>query len=382
MSTQRRRLPVPDALRGVAALAVVLHHLLHNTVMEAPLRRILPAVIETVMTYGARGVQVFFVLSGFVITWSLQSTNMTRPAAASFALRRHIRLDGVYWLVIAASVVASALEAAAGLPGSGALPSPYVLVMNLLYLQNIVGAPALVGVAWTLCLEVQFYLLLLTILLLLRAVRRPEGPDVGRPALVPILWASGLCSLGVASVSDAQQWASEYWFYFAIGALVALAGQGRELLWAASLTTAMLAASALRADPESFANEVSAPVAGALAAAVLAVSRNGSRRLEQIASWRFLQYAGARSYSLYLVHLLVISVVLRLAYKVTGENEAAALAWLAVAALAVCGAAEALYRAVEVPSLRLGRRVRQEGPRALLYRPGTTRRATTGAPPA
>jgi len=70
-------------LRGVAALAVVLCHL----------RGPLGAVTE----YGWLGVQVFFVLSGFVMSQTLARYTVTPRFVGNFILRRSVRLDPVYW---------------------------------------------------------------------------------------------------------------------------------------------------------------------------------------------------------------------------------------------------------------------------------------------
>jgi peptidoglycan/LPS O-acetylase OafA/YrhL len=92
----------------------------------------------------------------------------------------------------------------------------------------------------------------------------------------------------------------------------------------------------------------------------------GVGRAGRLTTWLggpVMGYMGRTSYSLYLVHLPVLTVVLRAGYKLTGENRWAALLWLALAALCCFAAAHLLYVFVEAPSLKLvarfkpGRRV-------------------------
>ena len=73
-------------------------------------------------------------------------------------------------------------------------------------------------------------------------------------------------------------------------------------------------------------------------------------------------YLGRISYSLYLIHAPVLSVVLRAGYKLTGENPAAAVGWFVLAATACLGAAHLLHVLVEAPALRLAARWKS-GPR-------------------
>src|SRR5258708_2252152 len=62
-----------DALRGLAAMAVVFHHALYSPLVDA-LRRGVPDAILAICEFGFLGVHVFFVISGFVIAHSLRHT--------------------------------------------------------------------------------------------------------------------------------------------------------------------------------------------------------------------------------------------------------------------------------------------------------------------
>ncbi len=64
-----RRFLMVDALRGCAAVAVVLHHV-WNRNLSPDLNLLLPEPFETIVSGGYLGVPIFFVLSGFVIAHS------------------------------------------------------------------------------------------------------------------------------------------------------------------------------------------------------------------------------------------------------------------------------------------------------------------------
>ena len=98
---------------------------------------------------GYHGVDVFFVLSGFIIHFSAGGARGSRE----FLLKRFLRLYPVYWVVTALLLVAYALAPNAKMPRH---EDPFVV------LSSVVLWPCprhVVGVAWTLVYEVWFYLL-------------------------------------------------------------------------------------------------------------------------------------------------------------------------------------------------------------------------------
>ena len=70
------RLAFVDALRGIAALAVVLLHLYHYNLLPMTGYRF-PEPLHTIFDNGDLGVYVFFVISGFVIAQSLHGETVT-----------------------------------------------------------------------------------------------------------------------------------------------------------------------------------------------------------------------------------------------------------------------------------------------------------------
>lgn len=146
-----------DALRGIAALSVVLFHGNEGGHITE-LFGAMPFWLQFMLRHGNLGVAVFFVLSGFVIAHSLRNQQMTPVRVGRFMLRRSIRLDPPYWVAIALTIGFSALATIFIKDRPSQEFSPSQIVAHVFYLQDILGFDEINSVFWTLCLEVQFYL--------------------------------------------------------------------------------------------------------------------------------------------------------------------------------------------------------------------------------
>ena len=140
------RLGSLDALRGLAALAVVLFHYTTNLRLNYP--QFNPPIE---LPHGHFGVELFFVVSGFVIFMSLARVR----SVAEFAIARVGRLYPAYW---AAVLFTSAILSTGGLPDRALDWTSSIL--NLSMLQEFFGARHVDGVYWTLSRELVFYLLM------------------------------------------------------------------------------------------------------------------------------------------------------------------------------------------------------------------------------
>ncbi len=346
-----------DGLRGLAAVGVLCCHLLQCSVLGPTLEKVLPAPILFLCCYGSHGVQVFFVISGFVIAHSLRNVEPTGRAIGNFILRRQLRLDLPYWAALALVLASTAVEAVTPGLTPRTLPGAGNVIVNLLYLQNVVGATQIVGVAWTLCLEVQFYLVFI---LILAFSRRVAGQvTMGRVPLSAVALVGGLGLLSLLDQSAgvvAAPWFIPFWFYFAAGVLCYWHLRGRlhpAVFW--SFMGAFVAIP-VRTDWVSIATGFTT------ALVFFAVGRAG-----KLTTWLggpVWKYLGKTSYSFYLVHLPVLSIILRAGYKISGENQAAALGWFVAAAIASLGAGHLMWKYVETPSLRLSARLKLRQPPA------------------
>jgi peptidoglycan/LPS O-acetylase OafA/YrhL len=148
------RLATVDVLRGVAALAVSWFHFTNGN--QAFLA---DGWLKHSGAYGWLGVEVFFVISGFIIPLSLDRGGYRLHDFGTFVLKRVLRLDPPY---IAAIVVILGLGwLSAQLPGFRGQPQDVSLAQVLLHLGYVnvfFGYPWLSPVFWTLALELQYYL--------------------------------------------------------------------------------------------------------------------------------------------------------------------------------------------------------------------------------
>ncbi|WP_405777919.1 acyltransferase family protein [Streptomyces sp. NBC_00859] len=147
------RLRALDGLRLVAALMVAAYHYggrsgdISRAWGGSP-RRQFPTLSEW-FAYGCLGVQIFFVISGFVICMS----GWGRPLRSFFASRVS-RLYPAYWAAIVIVTATFALPWVAY-----RTVSPSDALVNLTMLQQPIGADRVLGVCWTLWAELRFYAL-------------------------------------------------------------------------------------------------------------------------------------------------------------------------------------------------------------------------------
>lgn len=193
-----QRLALVDALRGIAAFGVVLYHV-PSLLREAAG---IGGWLDLPFRHGDLGVNVFFVLSGFVMAMSTSTGPWSGGYLARFVLRRSIRLDPPYWLAIAVEVALGFIGVTWLAAKAYPFPSAVDLAAHVTYTQDIFGRAQISDVFWTLCFEVQFYLVLVSALVICTSAtaRRYVSPRVSlRVLFVGIL---------VISVLVRNQWIS------------------------------------------------------------------------------------------------------------------------------------------------------------------------------
>lgn len=136
-----------DALRGVAALAVLFFHLSVMSALTPALER-LWGLAQAVLTLGKYGVQIFFVLSGFVIAHSMRDKPITRVTMLNFIVRRQLRLDPPYWTALVLTLILKwiGLRLTSGLEIK-AFPAPSEIGAHFFYLQHFAGFEPILIVA-------------------------------------------------------------------------------------------------------------------------------------------------------------------------------------------------------------------------------------------
>ncbi|WP_433789481.1 acyltransferase family protein [Actinoplanes sp. CA-252034] len=318
------RLHALDALRPVCALAVAGYHFGTSWRLDGvhPPGYFLPGAAP-VLIYGFLGVEVFFLISGFVICMSAWGRTVRE-----FAASRAARLYPAFWVaVLITAVVVTVLPVTGGLPVTG-VPSLRDVVINLTMLAEPFRVPLVDTVYWTLWVELRFYLIIACLIAaglmtgrgiralgtgwLIVAVLAPALPGtlvqtIVMPGFAPYFIAGMAMFLLRGDRRDCRSW-------------LLLAG-----CWLVSLHHVTLRVEELR---PGFA----VPVWPALVlitgayAVLLAVALGLTDRL----AWRRLATAGALTYPFYLLHPRIGYSLMRTVRERTGWP-----AWLLITATVI-----------------------------------------------
>jgi peptidoglycan/LPS O-acetylase OafA/YrhL len=325
-------------LRGVAALSVVLFHAVEADHIPA-LKEAMPNWLVFALEHGNLGVAVFFVLSGFVIAFSLDGKSMSLPTVGRFMLRRSIRLDPPYWAAIIITISLSVLASTLVQGRPAQTFSAGQILAHLFYLQDLLGYQDINPVFWTLCFEIQFYLVYA---LLLTAGRAAMALTIGA-MIVSLLWPLGI-GPDLRTGLFPPLW---HGFLLGVAAYWVLRGK---------LPTYLFAAYVLIISAAAITHESSFSITCAATAVVIFVV-GVCGRLHSALSWRWLQGLGAISYSLYLIHNPITGATFRVG-KILGEHTIIwdALWWL-LSILVCIAAAAVMWMLIERPSTRLARKI-------------------------
>jgi peptidoglycan/LPS O-acetylase OafA/YrhL len=356
----RGRLVFIDALRGLAALMIAMHHIDRYeplTIADTSL----PQWMLMWLKEGRVAVEVFFVISGFMIAYSLRQMILTPAAMGRFSLRRLIRLGLPYWTILAVVLVLDALLPWIGLPCLNSEIYAGQFVSEVFFLQDILGYGSTSTGLWFICIEVQFLVLFLALLWLAQRLQSTKSPTAGRTgslARLAVFAPLALLSLFLFNV-DPQY---DVWIVFFFGTLFL----GTMTCWAldgsvprAAFWLYVLAALVRLAVCPGLR------LAVALSAALLiyAVGRMG--KLNSWLSARWLQYLGGVSYSLFLVHYAVCHVVKCFGHRLTEKSPDIAIAWLGLALVASVVVAHFFHRYVEMPACQVAEQFKQSVPAVL-----------------
>ena len=288
-SHSRTRLSGVEALRGIAATTVVLYHVARhvNRGMGAP-------TLVHATQFGHAGVDLFFVLSGFIILF-VHARDIGRPERwQHYVARRFMRVYPTFW-------VALAITALLGLAGHHATLDPSLMAWSATLLPSV--REPILGVAWTLQYEILFYSLFLTLILARRA-----GITVLAAWLAVILaHQAGLIPI------DPRLPASLYGFYnieFFLGMGVAACLQRRPVPAPGRICligVGLLVGAAMMEDA-GLLNGYGAParLAYGVPSALLVLGLVAWERTSRIAPPTWLRQLGSASYSIYLFQFVWI----------------------------------------------------------------------------
>ena len=200
-----------DAVRGLAALAVVLYH--YTTRYDLKVGHLDAPLFE--VPWGHYGVELFFLLSGFVIFMTLERTRRS----SDFVISRFSRLYPGYWVGMACTLTAVAVL---GAPYASYELASTDVALNATMLQRYVpGTPNVDGAYWTLSVELTFYALVLGLFAtgLLRRIRLAIVALLGIELVLHFATAGGDASAPLALRAVRQVFLSHYGPYFGAGIL-------------------------------------------------------------------------------------------------------------------------------------------------------------------
>jgi peptidoglycan/LPS O-acetylase OafA/YrhL len=341
-------IPEIDGLRFIAIFSVILFHVYWMTTHVTG-RVLTPSSVDVLLQpirYGFRGVELFFVISGFILGLPFAFYHLANGRKVSlrrYYLRRVTRLEPPYIVTLLAFYAAAMVLRTPDVTQPGFWSG---LLLRLGYLHTAFrGVPTLNGVTWTLEVEVQFYLLAP----LLAGVFMLSAP--WRRTLLAVLIGSFPILAPQVTVPNSQWTLIAYAHFFLLGFLLAdlhvsklgplrLAQRFVDFL-------GLLALLALFLVPPSAYFTVAEP--WLLAVMVLAAFHGNwfTRTLRQ----PLITLFGGMCYSLYLLHSPILSFV---GQRVVHDGMSALVAYARVAAIgvpAVLGAGILLYVFLERPCM-------------------------------
>ena len=359
MSAPSSKIIFANQLRGLCVAGVLL---IHYTVVATYMRRdvawviatpILPLpafdVVGTVyppwFDLGKFGVGTFFLISGFVIPFSL-----CRATAFRFLLARALRIYPTFWLALLAERAAIAASSA-----YWHIQAPFGLhdyIINGLLIRDVLGAPSVDWVSWTLCIEVKFYVLAAVLRPLILEYR--AWPLIGvmagalalkilwiqNPSLLPAEVVTGTMFLGFIAIGTQ--------FHYLLQAGISA---GRCALCVLAMLAMFLIDYRLGPTRSEYFDSWRVVVSYSAAVLIFALCYAARARFRPN---RLFDALAAISYPLYLVHAVtgfVILSFLQMAWHVPFA--------LAATAAALCSTllATALHICVERPAIGLGHRI-------------------------
>ena len=291
-----------DLLRFFAALAVVFFHYSFRG-YAADAMSVMPyPLLASVSKYGGLGVELFFMISGFVILMTAASGNLRR-----FIISRIVRLYPAFW---ACCTITFAVTIAIGEPRYSASVGQYLV--NMTMLSGFVGVPSIDDVYWSLFVELKFYALVAIVLLIGR---------IQQAQTFIILWLLASVALELHPIGKLRYLLiTDYSAFFIAGAAYFLIWSNGVSLTKTAIVTISWGLAVFQSikglkDFETHYNtSMNGYVVAGIVSTFFAVMTLVSLRRTGVVGRRRWLLAGVLTYPLYLLHHNIGFMVFNLAY--------------------------------------------------------------------
>lgn len=302
MRTDVLRMPLVDALKAIACLLIVLHHLAFYGPMSDAAYPLISGLVDGLYEYGRVAVQVFFVVAGFLLAGKFAPFGrslVTDPVQS--IKRRYVRLSMPYLAALTLAIGCAALARSwmvhDSIPDAPDLPQ---LLTHMLLLQDLLDQEALSAGVWYIAIDFQLFTLATTLLWVSGQIER-RYPSLKATALTLI---AGLTMASLFVFNRNELWDETAFYFFGsygLGALSYWASNRKHgTSWLALICLLVIAA--LIVD---FRSRIA--VAG-----VVMLMLGLNRQYGVLESWhapRGITYLGRISYSVFLVHFPLSLVV-------------------------------------------------------------------------
>jgi peptidoglycan/LPS O-acetylase OafA/YrhL len=365
------RIPELDGIRGLAIALVLVWHYLVNTVQTAP--GSLTAYLLKGLGLTWSGVDLFFVLSGFLIGDILLDARDSPRYFRTFYLRRSCRIFPLYFVVVAIFLSLLHFADSSALRWEWLLDGAVPAASYMTFTQNFAMAgtrdfgAAFLNVTWSLAIEEQFYLLLplliryaphrrlvpalialIAIAPAFRSLLYVLDEPLAAYVLLPSRWDALLMGVLVACIlrsAECRAFLGENSRWFRIAFLVGAAGMAVLILGKASTQSLPMMSMGYTW------------IAAFYAMLLLLVLMRPGLRVFRPLRWTWLRALGAVSFGIYLLHQGVLGIVHGQMFRRAPlvDDIPTGLATLA-ALIFTIGICTVSWRYLERPIIRLGRR--------------------------
>ena len=335
-----RLLPM-EGLRGLAVTLVFLQHYSVQAQLTGLDAGPAQAFADAFRTYGNLGVELFFVMSGYLIYGTLIRKS---PPFLAFMARRLQRIYPAFFVVFVAALALTILLPIPGKIPAGSGAAALYLAANAGLLAGLVPMVRIVDVAWSLSYEMFFYLVTAACVLGLNLPAVPRLRRIAMLAATTVVFIA-LCYARI------PEWPERMMPFFA-GMLLAEGVGGRMPAWVA---WAALLVSFLASLSHAFSTVTGEFIHTVAFFAVCAVCFRGSGSISALMTVTPLRWLGNMSYSYYLVHGFVVRAGMVVLARMLPHGMPEWLFWLFMPILfgVTLVASAVLFIAVEKPlSLR------------------------------